>query len=212
MSYLKDVIKKLTFDTIYHEHMSYHALYPLINFFYSIDLKILDFDLVEAQGGSIRVITQKKIGAHKRDKSVSDLITLERKLGLNRAETITDFENHINTIRDKFRNLIQKIKGDGKSIAAFGASTKATTLSYHFQMERNHIDFIVDDNPLKQGLYSPGKHIPVYDASKIYSEKPDYLLILAWNFADSIMEKHQQFRSMKGSFILPMPSPLILKN
>ena len=144
--------------------------------------------------------------------NVSELINEEIALGLDKPEALLDFESQINKVRDKFQRLMQRIKNDGKSIAAFGAPTKATTLSYHFKIEKGDIDFIVDDNPLKQGFYSPGKHIPVYDASKIYSEKPDYRLILAWNFADSIMERHQKYISMGGSFILPMPDPLIVKN
>ena len=80
----------------------------------------------------------------------------------------------------------------------------------HFKINKNHIDFIVDDNPLKQGFYSPGKHIPVYDSSKIYEKEPDYVLILAWNFAESIMKKHQAFKDSGGSFIIPMPNPIIV--
>ena len=98
-------------------------------------------------------------------------------------ETLKGFEREINRLRDKFKSLILKLKQEGKSIAAFGAPTKATTLCYHFGIGRNEIDFIVDDNPLKQGLLSPGKHIPVYSSLKIYEKKPDFLLILAWNFA-----------------------------
>ena len=108
--------------------------------------------------------------------------------------------------------MISKLKKEGKSIAAFGAATKATTLSFHFQIEKEDIDFIVDENPLKQNVYSPGKHIPVYPAKKIYEENPDFLVILAWNFADAIMKNHKRYSDLGGSFILPMPDPKIVRN
>ena len=107
-------------------------------------------------------------------------------------------------------SLLKDIKSSGKSIAAFGAPTKATTLCYHFGINDTDIDFIVDDNPLKQGLYSPGKHIPVYSSEKIYEKKPDYILILAWNFAESIMKSHNRYKDEIGSFVLPMPEPKII--
>ena len=212
VGYFVDVFQNKWFDTIYHEHVDFHTVAPLEILFDRFNMELIRVERIHPQGGSIRVMVQKKKGLLKRDKSISTLISLERELGLNKTDTFIDFQNQINIIKNKFQNLIQKIKNSGKSIAAFGAPTKATTLTYHFQIEKEHIDFIVDDNPLKQGLYSPGKHIPIYGASKIYSENPDYLLILAWNFAESIMEKHQKYESMGGSFILPMPSPMIVKN
>ena len=212
VGYFIDVFQNKWFDTIYHEHVDFHTVAPLEKLFIRFNMKIIKVERISPQGGSIRVMTQKKGGNFKEDKSVKTLISLERSLGLNKPNTLIQFGNQINTIKEKFQALIQKIKNNGKSIAAFGAPTKATTLCYHFQIENEHIDFIVDDNPLKQGLYTPGKHIPVFDSSKIYSEKPDYLLILAWNFAESIMEKHQKYNNLGGSFILPMPYPTILSN
>jgi len=212
VGYFVDVFQNKWFDTIYHEHVDYHTVGPLDKLFNRFDMEMIRVERISPQGGSIRVMAQKKDGSLKRDQSVSELINAEIALGLDKPEALLNFESQINKVRDKFQSLMRRIKNDGKSIAAFGAPTKATTLSYHFKIEKGDIDFIVDDNPLKQGLYSPGKHIPVYDASKIFSEKPDYLLILAWNFADSIMERHQKYISMGGSFILPMPDPLIVKN
>jgi hypothetical protein len=104
--------------------------------------------------------------------------------------------------------LVTELKKNGASIAGYGAPTKATTLLTHFRLG-GVLDFLVDDNPLKQNLYSPGLHIPVYPAVELYRRKPDYLLILAWNFAENIMERHQAFRAQGGRFILPMPEPKI---
>src|SRR5262249_46697849 len=96
-------------------------------------------------------------------------------------------------------------KAEGKRIAGFGAPAKATTLMHHFALGPDILDFIVDDSPLKQGLFSPGYHIPVLPPAAIYERKPDYLLVLAWNFAESIMAKHQRFREAGGKFIVPLP-------
>ena len=103
-------------------------------------------------------------------------------------------------------NLLGRKKAEGYNIAAFGAPAKATTLLYHFCIGEGIIDFIVDDSPLKQGLYSPGMHIPVLSSEAIYDKKPDYIIILAWNFAVPIMERHKAFHKNGGKFIVPLPS------
>ena len=109
------------------------------------------------------------------------------------------------------KNLIKKLKEAGKTIAGFGAPTKATTLMAQFGLGKKELDFIVDDNPLKQGLYTPGTHVPVLSADAIYKFKPDYLLILAWNFAEPIMKNHNRYMKEGGKFILPMPNPEIVE-
>jgi hypothetical protein len=106
--------------------------------------------------------------------------------------------------------LIRSLKADGKIIAGFGAPTKATTLMAHFALDENVLDFIVDDNPLKQGLFTPISHIPVFPAAALYERKPDFVLILAWNFAEPIMKMHKKYSQEIGRFILPMPEPEIV--
>ena len=211
VGYFVDVFSNLWFDTIYHEHVDFHTVAPLVKLFEKYSMEMIRVERISPQGGSIRVFAQKKGGLNTIHKSVAELINLEANLGLNMPETLKGFEREINRLRDKFKSLILKLKQEGKSIAAFGAPTKATTLCYHFGIGKDEIDFIVDDNPLKQGLLSPGKHIPVYSSQKIYEKKPDFLLILAWNFAESIIKAHQRFSDEGGLFILPMPEPSILK-
>ena len=103
--------------------------------------------------------------------------------------------------------MLSSLKNKGKSIAGFGAPTKATTLMAHFGINENILDFIVDDNPLKQGLYTPITHIPVLSVNELYKRKPDYVLILAWNFGELIMKTHVKYSKEIGKFILPMPKP-----
>ena len=112
--------------------------------------------------------------------------------------------------REELQKLVHSLKSKGKSIAGFGAPTKATTLMAHFGIDENVLDFIVDDNPLKQGLYTPISHIPVLSAKELYKRKPDYVLILAWNFAEPIMKMHIKYSEEIGKFILPMPEPRVV--
>jgi len=210
VGYLYDVYKNTWFDTIYHEHLDYHTVEPLNYLFFRFNMEIVSIQRVSPQGGSIRVISQKVGGKYKKDNSEQELINMEKSAGLDKPETFHDFAEHIKTVRDNLTVLIRSLKKEGKTIAGFGAPTKATTLMAHFGLGKEDLDFIVDDNPLKQGLLTPGTNIPVLSADAIYEDRPDYLLILAWNFAEPIMKNHSRFLKEGGKFILPMPSPEIV--
>lgn len=206
VSYLVDVIEKTLFDMTYHEHLSYHSVIPLISFFKSNGMELIETIRVDTHGGSLRGIVQLKNGPYKVGKSVINAIKIEKELHLDKADTFKKFANDINEIKSKFQSLVTKLKLDGNTIAAYGAPAKATTLIYHFGIDHKTIDFIVDDSPLKQGLYSPGKHIPILSPESIYQKKPNYLIILAWNFTESIMKKHAKYKNEIGHFIIPLPT------
>ena len=210
VGYFVDVYSNTWFDTVYHEHVDYHTVAPFEKLFNRVGMELISVERISPQGGSIRVMAQKKGGIIKRDDSVDELIALEAKLGLNKAETLHKLNHKISQVRDKLHNLIHSLKADGKSIAGFGAPTKATTLMAHFGLDATVLDFIVDDNPLKQGLFTPITHIPVLSADALYKMKPDYVLILAWNFAEPIMQTHKKYSEQVGQFILPMPNPEIV--
>jgi SAM-dependent methyltransferase len=208
VGYLLDIVQNAWFDTIYHEHVDFHSVAPLVGFFRRCGLEVISGQRVSPQGGSIRLVAQKVGGPRKADRTVQELIEVERVAGLDRVETFQAFARKINQIGADLSKLVQELKQQGASIAGFGAPTKATTLLSHFRLGQA-LDFLVDENPLKQNLYSPGHHIPVVSAEELYRRKPDYLLILAWNFAGNIMERHRAFRDHGGRFILPMPTPKI---
>ena len=210
VGYFVDVYSNTWFDTVYHEHVDYHTVAPFEKLFNRVGMELISVERISPQGGSIRVMAQKKGGIIKRDDSVDELIALEFKLGLDKAETLHKLNHKISQVRDKLHNLIHSLKADGKSIAGFGAPTKATTLMAHFGLDATVLDFIVDDNPLKQGLFTPITHIPVLSADALYKMKPDYVLILAWNFAEPIMQMHKKYSEQVGQFILPMPNPEIV--
>lgn len=209
VGYFSDVYQNLLFDTIYHEHLDYHTVAPFQQLFARTGMQLLSVERIEPQGGSIRVMAQKAAGKRRRDETVDALIALEHDLGLDRASTVAGFGDRIMVLGERLRTLIRSLKAEGKSIAAYGAPTKATTLLSHFGIGAESLDFVVDDNPFKQGLYLPISHIPVVPTGELHRRQPDFVLILAWNFAGPIMAMHQQYLERGGRFILPMPDPRI---
>jgi len=205
VSYLVDVFESTLFDTIYHEHVAYHAVGPLKQFFATNGLELIAAERVGTHGGSLRGFVQLANGPHAVESSVDELISLESSLGLDRPETLREFSAKIDACKQKLTTHLLELKSQGKRIAAFGAPAKATTLMYHFGIGPDVIDFIVDDSPLKQGMFSPGMHIPVLPSQAIYEKKPDAVVILAWNFAEPIMKNHASYRDQGGQFIVPLP-------
>ena len=206
VSYLADMVEKTLFDMIYHEHLDYHSVKPLISFFAQCGFEMIEATRVDTHGGSLRGILQHKGGPRRVGASVAELLALEEKLGLNKPETFKAFSNHIENVKTELVGLLRSLKAEGKRIAGFGAPAKTTTLMYHFGFEPGMVDFIVDDSPLKQGHYTPGMHIPVLPATALEERQPDFAVILAWNFAESIMAKHAAFREAGGKFIIPLPT------
>jgi len=211
VGYFVDVYKNTWFDTIYHEHLDYHTVAPFEMLFARVGMEIVHVQRVSPQGGSIRIMVQKRGGKIERDDSVDELISIEHELGLDRSTALHKFDKKICSVRDKLLKLLHSLKVEGKKIAGYGAPTKATTLMSHFGLDENVIDFIVDDNPLKQGFFTPITHIHILPVDAIYERRPDYVLILAWNFSELIMKMHQKYCNEIGKFILPMPEPEIVE-
>ncbi|MGY9063567.1 MAG: SAM-dependent methyltransferase, partial [Rhodospirillales bacterium] len=205
VSYLVDVFEKTLFDTIYHEHVAYHSVKPLQQFFADNGMELISAERIDTHGGSLRGVAQLKSGPHSKQPSVDKMIALEASLGLDQAKTFEAFGRHIDEIKAELTGLLKSLKSEGKTIAGFGAPAKATTLMYHFGIGPDIIDFIVDDSPLKQNLYAPGLHIPVLPSQAIYDKKPDAVVILAWNFAEPIMKNHARYLEQGGQFIVPLP-------
>jgi len=204
-SYLLDVVEKTLFDTIYHEHLAYHSVKPLLKFFAAGNMDLFAAERVDVHGGSLRGMAGVVGGSHAGDGSVAILAALEKKAAIDDAKTFAAFSRRIEGLGRALGRLITGIKKEGKSIAGFGAPAKATTLMHHFRLGPRAIDFIVDDSPLKQGLYTPGLHVPVLPVEALYERRPDYVIVLAWNFAEPIMANHSAFRRAGGRFIVPLP-------
>jgi SAM-dependent methyltransferase len=205
VSYLLDVYEQTLFDTIYHEHLAYHSVKPLVSFFQAHGLELIEAERVSSHGGSLRGIVQHAGGPHAVGPSIAQRLAEEDRLKLGKSSTLQQFAVNIERNKQELIGVLDDLKRQGKSSAGFGAPAKATTLMYHFGLGPDVIDFIVDDSPLKQGLYTPGHHIPVLPSSALYEQKPDFALILAWNFAEPIMNNHQKFQQTGGQFIIPLP-------
>jgi SAM-dependent methyltransferase len=206
VSYLKDVIEKTLFDTIYHEHLDYHSVGSLEAFFAANQFEIVDVCAIESHGGSIRVAIQRSSGTYEVKPSVASFIAEEAAAGLFSSDTYRAYENKINELGSELTNLIAEIKQEGKSIAGYGLPAKATTLMHQFNIGADAIDYVVDDSPLKQGLFSPGFGIQIVNSERLKTDTPDYIIILAWNFADPIIENLQWFLDSGGVVIVPLPT------
>ena len=204
--YLKDLLEKKLFDTIYHEHLSYFTLKAMLNLMERLEMEVFDADKTDTHGGSLRVFIQKKNGPHKKAESVKTLLREEEKAKLHELSTYTKFAEKIERNKEALNNLLKSLKSDGKRIAGYGAPAKGNTLLNYFRIGTGLVEYIVDDSSWKQGLYTPGMHIPVVSLEHLNKNKPDYILILAWNFADSIINKISDF----DRFIIPVPIPQVV--
>lgn len=209
-SYLLDVIQKNLIDTIFHEHLSYLSVKPVQAFLKKAGLELISVELVPTKGGSFRGIAQLIGGPRKVQDSVNRQISREGQAQIHQAETFNDFTVRMASLRTNLKRLIDDIKSDHKTIAAYGAAVGLTTMIYHLGIGKD-IDFIIDDNPVKQNTLSPGYHIPVFSPRVIYDRKPDYLIILAWRYAKSIIGNHRRFLKQGGHFINLLPNIEVIK-
>jgi SAM-dependent methyltransferase len=210
VSYLADVVDGLLFDTIYHEHLSYHSIRPLVGFLRRHGLELIRVDHVATHGGSIRCTAQHAGGRRVVDESVRRAVEHEERAGLTGPEALTAFARRVEALRARFRGMMVELRTKGRRIAGFGAPAKATTLMYHLGIGPETVEFIVDDSPLKQHLFTPGLHIPVLPVDELYRRRPDDVVILAWNFAESIMRSHDVLRRWGTRFIVPLPAPTVI--
>ncbi len=208
--YLVDFLQKRYFDLVYHEHLSYWAVGTFITLFKRFNMKVIDVQKVPVHGGSIRVFVTKHNSKYDIQDSVKSFIKKEKKLGLDNIDTYKEYAKEVQENKIALLELLSEIKTNGKKIAGYGAPAKGNTLLNFFSIGGETLDYIIDDSKLKQGLFSPGKHIPVVPSNIISRQKPDYILILAWNFAESIIENQMNFRKNGGKFIIPVPKPTIV--
>jgi SAM-dependent methyltransferase len=207
--YVKDLIDRCEFDTIYHEHLCYYSLTSLTYLFERHNLVIQDVERIPIHGGTLRVFVGKKNFA-KPSSAVEELMTEEAAWGAGRLEFYQDFAQKIEALKKELVGLLKDLKKSGKSIAAYGAAAKGCTLLTYFEIGQETIDFVVDRSTYKQGRYMPGTHLPILAPSKLLEVQPDYVLMLSWNFAEEIMRQQAEYHARGGQFILPVPSVKVI--
>jgi len=207
--YLKNLLDHCEFDTIYHEHLFYYSLTALDRLFARHSLLIFDAEKIPIHGGSMRIHVC-HAGYVKRSERASRLLAEESDWGVDKKETYKDFAEKVENLKKDLCWLLHDLKSKGKRIAAYGAAAKGSTLINYFGIGCDLIDFVVDRSPHKQGLYMPGKHIPVLNTDALLEKMPDYVLLFTWNFAEEIMKQQKEYRRRGGKFIIPIPEPTIL--
>lgn len=206
-AHLLEMFEHKFFDVIYHEHLSFYALDPLIRFFEKHDMKIIDAKKILTQGGSLRIyVTHASSKKHKISPSVARIVKEEKKHGLHTKESFEEFARYVQEYRSSLRTLLQKIKSKGKKVVGVGAPAKGVILLNYCRIDDELIDYLVDSTPLKQHRFLPGVHIPVFSEEKLAEEKVDYFLILAHNFQNEIMQKLTPYRERGAKIILPFPT------
>lgn len=208
--YIVDFLTKNLFDTVYHEHLSYLALQPLIRFFTKWCMILFDVERIPTHGGSIRIYVAKTGSGYIQSERVRKLLILEEEQKLHQLSTYLQFAQRIEKNKQELKQLLSKLKKSNKTIIGFGAPAKGNTLLNYFEINGRYLDYIVDDSVYKQGLFTPGTHIPVVSPQKLTAKLPDYILILAWNFTKSILDKYKRLQKLGVKFIVPVPKPQII--
>lgn len=210
VSYLPDMVENMVFDTIYHEHVSYHTLNPLERFFNSLDMSLFDVERIPTKGGSIRGFVQvKSTGTRPQSETLRELMAGEIAKGYDRIYIYRQYANKIVSCKESTLEILHGISDDMTGIAGYGASTTTTTLLYNYELE-NVLERIYDDNPIKFGTYSPGAHIEVVSSEQILQHKPKAIVILAWVYTKPIVARNHEYLRAGGVFVLPLPVPKVI--
>lgn len=203
--YLIDLIDKNEFDTIYHEHLSYFSITPLVKLFKQHNMQIQNVKRQGIHGGSIRVYVTRSKPKLKPMPAVKEILDLEAMKKINKKTAYDDFARRVKVIRRDLVKYLKDLKSRGKRIVGYGASAKGNVLLNYCKISTDLLDYIVDSIPYKQGRYTPGTHIPIYPESRLDRDMLDYALLLAWNFADEILQKKVDYRVKGGQFIITIP-------
>ncbi|MCI0532865.1 class I SAM-dependent methyltransferase [bacterium] len=207
--YLGDMFENLAFDTIYHEHLSFLSLRPLLRLFKKYGMEIFDVEFVRVQGNSFRVFACRK-GAYPKSPNVEEAVKKEIGMDLDKFSSYKKLARRVEESKKKLLHILLDLKSKGKSIAGYGAPAKGNTLLNFCKIGPETLDYLTEELPTKIGLSSPGMHIPVIHIKSARKSPPEYFLMLAWNYQDKILEKEKLLRKRGVKFIIPTEGIKIL--
>lgn len=201
VAYLRDMIEKCEFDTVYHEHLFYWSLTAMERQLARHGLHLNDAERLAIHGGSIRVTTSKQPG---RSERLTALLAEEAALGMDDISYYLSFAAQVEQLRQTLRASVHQMHVEGRRLAAYGAAAKGATLLNYMKFEDGVVEYVVDRNPAKVGKYLPGVKVPIRPVETLTRDRPDYVLVLAWNFAKEIIQQNEDYARLGGQFILPV--------
>ncbi len=203
-----DLVRNLEYDTIYHQHLLYLSLRPLLKFFRKFGMEVFDVEKYKIHGGSFRAFIGYK-NVHKKTQAVQKFLAFEKRAGIFNIKKLREFAKKVQDHRLALNFLLKSLKEKNKRVAIISTPAKGMTLLNYCRIGPELVDFATEKSKLKIGRFTPGTHIPIFPDSKLLRRQPDYALILAWNFADEIMKNLKDYKKCGGKFIIPIPKPKI---
>jgi SAM-dependent methyltransferase len=209
--HLLRLLEGLQYDTIYHEHFSYFSLQTLVEIFRAHGLEVFDVEELPTHGGSLRVYAQHDDGSRSLEPSVVTMLEREHQFGVNTPGRYASFADDVSESKRALLETLTGLRRARKHVVGYGAPGKANTLLNYCGIRTDFIDYIVDRNPYKHGLFTPGTHIPIYPPERIEETQPDYIVVFPWNLLGEISKQLEHVRAWGAQLIRPVPLPEILE-